>query len=104
MTATKTKFPLEALYNNVIVRRDETESISAGGIILPPKNGEQPLQGTVVAIGEGRMLPDGSMHPMSIAVGDIVFFSNMGLGELQWEGDTYSCMNDTQVFAKYRPE
>jgi chaperonin GroES len=100
---TKTKFPIEPLFNKVIVKRadKDTQKVSAGGIILvdnpatPP-----PLRGEIIAIGPGRMLPDGAMVALDLKIGDTVFFSQMGQGEIEWENETYCVITDNEIFGK----
>ena len=66
---------LRPLHDNVIVRRNEEETKSAGGIVLPGSATEKPTQGEVIAVGAGRVLDNGSVHPVSVKVGNKVVFS-----------------------------
>lgn len=66
---------IRPLQDRVIIKRMEADSVSAGGIIIPENAKEKPLRGTVVAVGSGKVLPDGSVAPMGVAVGDQVLFA-----------------------------
>ena len=65
---------IRPLYDRVVVRRKEEEATSAGGIVLPGSAKEKPNQGEIVAVGEGKILEDGSVRPLAVKVGDTVVF------------------------------
>lgn len=66
---------LRPLHDRVIVERDEAESRSAGGIVLTSAATEKSTRGTVLAVGSGRVLDDGSVRPLDVKVGDTIIFS-----------------------------
>lgn len=63
--------------DRVVIKRDDAESTSGGGILLPAKliAGDKPKRGIVLAIGAGSILKDGTRHAMTAKVGDRVFFN-----------------------------
>jgi chaperonin GroES len=64
------------LSDRVLVRRlDTDEEITAGGIVIPGTAKEKPQQGNVVAIGAGRVTPEGKVVPLHVKIGDTVYFS-----------------------------
>ncbi len=65
---------IRPLHDRVVVRRKEEETKTAGGIILSGSAKEKPNQGEVVAIGNGRILHDGTLRPLDVKVGDLVVF------------------------------
>ena len=65
---------IRPLHDRVIVRREEEEQKTAGGILLPGSAQEQPNQGEVVAVGSGRILDNGDVRPIDVKVGDTVVF------------------------------
>lgn len=65
---------IRPLNDRVVVRRNAEEEKTAGGILLPGSAKEKPNQGEVVAIGEGRLLTNGDIHPLTVKVGDKVLF------------------------------
>jgi chaperonin GroES len=69
---------IKPLYDRIIVKRDEKEDTTAGGIILSQTN-DKPTQGTVKAVGNGTILADGSIVPLIVKVGDRVLFGR-GVG------------------------
>jgi chaperonin GroES len=65
---------IRPLYDRVVVRRKEEESKTAGGILLPGTAKEKANEGVVMAVGEGRVLNNGEIRPLSVKVGDKVIF------------------------------
>jgi chaperonin GroES len=65
---------LKPLHDRVIVKRLEEEHTSAAGIVIPDTAAEKPTQGEVIAVGSGKVLPDGTVLPLDVKVGDRVLF------------------------------
>ena len=65
---------IRPLHDRVVVRRKEEETTTAGGIVLPGSAAEKPVQGEVMAAGNGKVLENGDVRPMDVKVGDIVLF------------------------------
>ncbi len=66
---------IRPLHDKVIVKRNEEETRSAGGIVLTGSAAEKSTRGTVIAVGAGRTLDNGQIKPMSVKVGDLVIFN-----------------------------
>jgi len=77
-----TKIKLQPLGDRVVVEREESEAVTAGGIVLPESAKDKPTRGEVVSIGEGRLLDDGTRNPLQVKVGNRVLFSS-------YAGDTF---------------
>ena len=80
-TATKTKkksdsVKIQPLGDRVVVEREVSEDRTAGGIVLPDSAKDKPSRGTVVAIGDGRLLDDGTRGKLQVKVGDKVLFTS----------------------------
>ena len=75
-----TKVGFKPLGNRVVVEPQEgDEQMSSGGIYIPDTAKEKPQEGTVVAVGPGRLTDEGNRVPMDVAVGDtVVFFKYAG--------------------------
>jgi chaperonin GroES len=67
---------LQPLGDRVVVERAESEQVTAGGIVLPDAAKEKPTRGTIISVGDGRLLKDGSRAPLQVKVGDEVLFSS----------------------------
>ncbi|MEM6363300.1 MAG: co-chaperone GroES, partial [Planctomycetota bacterium] len=73
-TKTSGKVKLQPLGERIVVQREEGESTTAGGIVLPDSAKEKPARGTVVAVVTGKLLYDGSRGESQLASGDRVLF------------------------------
>ncbi len=65
---------LKPLHDRVIIKREEEETISAGGIVLPGSATEKPSRGEVISVGAGKILNNGNIAPMAVKAGDKVLF------------------------------
>jgi chaperonin GroES len=73
---------VKPLGDRIVVRRNEAEDRTAGGIVLPDSAKNKPQKGKILAVGSGRMLKDGTRKGLQVKVGDIVLFT-------AWAGDEY---------------
>jgi chaperonin GroES len=84
----------------VICPNEQKEQMSAGGIYIPDTAKEKPQEGTVVAVGPGKLNDDGTRTPMEVAVGDVVVFSKFAGTEYK-EGDTeYLVVREDDILFK----
>ena len=100
-TATKknTKIRLQPMGERVVVKRVESEETTAGGIVLPDSAREKPARGTVVAVGSGRLLDDGSRSPSQLKEGDLVLFSSYAGENVEVDDVEYLLMREDDVLA-----
>lgn len=90
---------IRPLHDRVLVRRNEEETTSAGGIILADSAKEKPMQGEIVAAGKGKKLEDGTVLPMDVKVGDKVLFGKYAGTEIKVEGEELLVMKEDDVIA-----
>lgn len=90
---------IRPLHDRVLVRRNEEESTSAGGIILADSAKEKPMQGEIVAAGKGKKLEDGTVLPMDVKVGDKVLFGKYAGTEIKVDGEELLVMKEDDVIA-----
>jgi len=83
----------------VLVKRLEAEEMTTGGIVLPDTAKEKPQKGTIVAIGQGKLLDDGTRAAFQVAKGDKVIFSSYAGTEIKVEGEEYLLMDESDVLA-----
>ena len=81
-----TSAKLQPLGDRVVVEREESEAKTAGGILLPDTAKNKPARGTVISIGDGRVLDNGKRQPLQVKKGDRVVFSSYA-GETFKVGD-----------------
>ena len=102
-TATKTKkktsVKLQPLGDRVVVERDSSEATTAGGIVLPDSAKDKPARGTIVSIGTGRLLDDGSRAEFQVQVGDRVLFSQYAPETIKFGDDELLLMREEDILA-----
>jgi chaperonin GroES len=87
------------LGDRLLVERIEAEEKTAGGIVLPDSAKEKPIQGKVVAVGEGRRNDDGKLVPLQVKKGDTILFGKYAGTEVKLDGDEYLIMKEDDVLA-----
>jgi chaperonin GroES len=70
------KIQLQPLGDRVVVQREESESKTAGGIVLPDTAKDKPTRGTVISVGEGRLNKEGKRVALQVKTGDRVLFTS----------------------------
>ena len=85
------------LHDRVLVRRVEAEEKTAGGIIIPDTAKEKPVEGKVLAVGNGRILEDGSVRKLDIKVGDRILFNKYGGTEVKLDGEELLILREDDV-------
>ena len=88
---------IRPLHDRVIVRRLEEEEKTKGGIIIPDTAKEKPQEGEVIAVGNGKILDNGTKHPLDVKVGDRVLFSKYSGSEVKIDGDEYTIMREDDI-------
>jgi chaperonin GroES len=90
---------LRPLGDKVVVKPSDAEERSAGGIFLPDSAKAKPQEGTVIAVGQGRILDNGERNAMNVSVGDVVIYSKYGGTEFKLDGDTVMILDEDQIYA-----
>jgi len=88
---------LRPLSDRILVQRMEEDKKTKGGIIIPDTAKEKPVEGKVVATGNGRMGEDGKLLAMDVKVGDRVLFSKYGGTEVKIDGLDYLILRQDDV-------
>ncbi len=90
---------LRPLNDRVVVKRMEEEQKTAGGIIIPDTAKEKPIQGEVIAAGNGRVMEDGTRKPLDVKKGDRVLFGKYSGTEITLEGQEVLIMREDDILA-----
>lgn len=90
---------LKPLNDRVVVKRTEEEQKTVGGIIIPDTAKEKPARGEVLAVGNGKLMEDGSRRPLDVKVGDRVLFSKYAGNEIKVEGEDVLIMREDDILA-----
>ncbi len=88
---------LRPLQDRIVVKRLEGEAQTKGGIIIPDTAKEKPLEGKVVAVGNGKILEDGKVRPLDIKAGDTILFSKYAGTEVKIEGEDHLILREEDV-------
>ena len=91
------KLNIKPLGDKVIVKRVEAQDKTAGGILLPDSAQEKPKRGVVLAVGNGRLLDDGTRSEMQLGKRDEVLFTSYAGTEIKYDGEEYIIMDESDV-------
>ena len=96
---TATKVSIKPLEDRIVVQANEVETTTASGIVIPDTAKEKPQEGTVLAVGPGRIDDKGNRVPLDLAVGDKVIYSKYGGTEVKYDGDEFLILSARDVLA-----
>ncbi len=88
---------IRPLHDRILVQRVEEEKTTKGGIIIPDTAKEKPIEGKVIAAGNGRVGDDGKKIPLEVKKGDRILFGKYGGTEIKIEGEEYLIMREDDV-------
>ncbi len=87
------------LHDRLIVKRLEEEEKTKGGIIIPDTAKEKPIEGKVIAVGDGRIKEDGTKIPMEMKKGDRILFAKYAGTEVKIDDEEHLIMKEDDVLA-----
>lgn len=90
---------IRPLHDRLIVKRLNEEEKTKGGIIIPDTAKEKPLEGTVIAVGNGRIMEDGKVRPMDVKAGDKILFGKYAGTEMKIDGVEHLILREDDVLA-----
>ena len=90
---------IRPLHDRVIVKRVEEEEKTKGGIIIPDTAKEKPVEGKVIAVGDGKVADDGKKIPLEVKAGDSILFGKYAGTEIQIEGEEHLIMREDDIIA-----
>lgn len=90
---------IKPLRDKVLIKVEEEEEKTAGGIYLPDTAKEKPQRGVVVAVGDGKMTDEGKLIPISVKVGDRVIFSKYAGTEIKLNGEKHVILSADDIYA-----
>ena len=93
------KINLKPLTDRVIVKPMKQEEKTKGGIIVPDTAKEKPVEGTVIAVGPGKVSEDGKLVKMEVKEGDKILYGKYSGTEVTVEGEDYLIMHESDIFA-----
>jgi chaperonin GroES len=90
---------LRPLADRILIKPDEEEEVTKGGIVLPDTAKKRPREGEVLAVGPGKLLDSGQRAPLEISVGDVVVYSEYGGTEITVGTEEYVILDEGSVLA-----
>jgi chaperonin GroES len=90
---------IRPLGEKVLIKRLEAEEKTKGGIVLPDTAKEKPQKGTILAVGDGKMLDDGTRGKFQVKKGDQVLFASYAGTEIKIGGEEYMLMDESDILA-----
>ena len=90
---------VKPLHDRVIVKRIEEEAKTKGGIIIPDTATEKPVEGVIMAVGDGKVTDDGKKIPLEVKAGDKVLFGKYAGTEIQIDGEEHLIMREDDIIA-----
>ena len=88
---------IRPLHDRVIVRRLEEERTTPGGIVIPDTAAEKPMQGEVVAVGNGKLMDSGDLRALDVKAGDKVLFGKYSGTEVKVNGEDLLVMREDDI-------
>ena len=90
---------IKPLGDHILVQRLEAESTTAGGIVLPDSAKEKSRHGKIIALGDGRLMDNGTRVAFQVKEGQTVLFSSYAGSEIKVDGEEYLVMNEDDILA-----
>ena len=90
---------IRPMADKILIKRLEAEETTKGGIVLPDAAKEKPKRGKVVAVGEGKMLDDGTRAAFQVKKGDEVIFTSYAGTEIKVDGEEMLIMSEDDILA-----
>jgi chaperonin GroES len=88
---------IRPLQDRIIVKRVQEEEKTKGGIIIPDTAKEKPIEGKVIAVGNGKVLEDGKVRPLDVKKGDRILFSKYAGTEVKIDGEEHLIMREEDI-------
>jgi chaperonin GroES len=88
---------IRPLQDRVIVKRVKEEEKTKGGIIIPDTAKEKPIEGEVIAVGNGKVQDDGKIRPLDVKIGDRVLFGKYSGTEVKLDGEEALILREDDI-------
>ena len=85
------------LADRIVVKRTKEEEKSKGGIIIPDTAKEKPVEGTIIAAGNGKVLKDGKVRPLDVKAGDRILFGKYSGTEVKVDGEERLILREDDI-------
>ena len=93
------KVSIRPLHDRILVKRLAEQERTAGGLYIPDTAKEKPIEAEVVAVGNGKLLEDGTVRPLEVKAGDKVLFSKYSGSEVKIGGEEHLILREDDLLA-----
>ena len=90
---------IRPLGDRIVIKRTQNEEKTKGGIIIPDTSKEKPVEGLVIAVGAGKVLKNGKVHPLDVKEGDKVLFGKYSGTEVKLDGVEHVLLREDDLLA-----
>jgi chaperonin GroES len=90
---------IRPLGDRIVIKRTQNEEKTKGGIIIPDTAKEKPVEGLVIAVGAGKVLKNGKVHPLDVKEGDKVLFGKYSGTEVKLDGVEHVLLREDDLLA-----
>ena len=90
---------IRPLHDRIVIKRKAEEDRTAGGLYIPESAKERPVEAEVIAVGNGKLLEDGTLRPLALKAGDRVLFGKYAGSEIKLDEQEYLIMREDDVLA-----
>ena len=90
---------IRPLYDRILVKRIDEQNKTAGGLFIPDTAKEKPQEALVVAVGNGKVIEDGSLRKLEVKAGDKVLFSKYSGNEIKIDGTEHLILREDDILA-----
>jgi chaperonin GroES len=90
---------IRPLHDRVVIKRLEEEEKTKGGIFIPDTAKEKPVEAKVIAVGNGKLLEDGTLRPLDVKPGDTVLLAKYSGSEIKIDGEEHVVLREEEILA-----
>ena len=92
-----TQVSIKPLEDRIVIRQVEAEQTTASGLVIPDTAKEKPMEGEVIAVGNGKVLEDGSVRPLQVEPGNKILFAKYSGTEVTVDGEEHLILRESDV-------
>ena len=90
---------IRPLHDRIVVKREEEREVKKGGIIIPDTAKEKPQEGEVIAVGNGKILDNGTKVALDVKAGDKILFGKYSGTDIKIDGQEFLILREDEVLA-----
>jgi chaperonin GroES len=90
---------IRPLYDRILAKRVEENHRTSGGLFIPDNAKEKPLEAVVISVGTGKLLPNGTVQPISVKAGDKVLIAKYAGSDVKVVGDDHIILREDDILA-----